>query len=544
MLKVFLVEDEIVVREGIKNNINWAEHGFLFCGEASDGELAYPMIQNIKPDIVITDIRMPFMDGLELSRLIKREMPNIKIIILSGYGEFDYAKEAINIGVTEYLLKPISGVDLVKSLKKIGDLIKKEMEEKENLVKFKREMQEYEAEERRRLFIELVSGTSSLSSLLQKGKELNLELSAMVYNIILFTLDVPRQTVRDPQELMDTELELDALFEQDDQTFKFNLYIEGIAILIKGSTVEEIRATQEHYIKQIKEIMNQRNRISYFGGIGIPVTRLGELPVSFREASRASAYRYIWDTNEILDSQSISEEGIGMNQPRVSPIAEAHLNKTKVVDFLKSGNKEDVKYFVEEYLKSMGSDHMNSILFRTALIKDMYYIVNGYLEGMGKGCDFIEQPFKDKTQLNRMVLSLNLSKKYIEKIFLQAMEYRDEIMTTHYNDIIHRAKDFIHENYQREDLSLNVVSSSVFISPSHFSAVFSQRTGETFIKYLTDLRMNKAKELLRHTSMRTSEIGYAVGYKDPHYFSYLFKKTQNSTPKQYRYQNTPKEEEG
>lgn len=145
MLKVFLVEDEIVVREGIKNNINWLEHGFQFCGEASDGELAYPMIQTMKPDIVITDIRMPFMDGLELSRLIKREMPIIKIIILSGYGEFEYAKEAINIGITEYLLKPISGADLIKSLKNVGDNILKELEEKANLEKFKREMREYEA---------------------------------------------------------------------------------------------------------------------------------------------------------------------------------------------------------------------------------------------------------------------------------------------------------------------------------------------------------------------------------------------------------------
>lgn len=95
-IKVFLVEDEMVIRRGIKNSIDWEKEGYIFCGEASDGELAYPMIIKEKPDILITDIRMPFMDGLELCKLVKKELPNIKILILSGYDEFDYAKEAGN----------------------------------------------------------------------------------------------------------------------------------------------------------------------------------------------------------------------------------------------------------------------------------------------------------------------------------------------------------------------------------------------------------------------------------------------------------------
>ncbi len=96
-IKIFLVEDEIIIRQGIKKNINWQQEGFDFVGEASDGELAYPLIQNTKPDILITDIKMPFMDGLELSRLVKKELPDIKILVLSGYNEFEYAQEAINL---------------------------------------------------------------------------------------------------------------------------------------------------------------------------------------------------------------------------------------------------------------------------------------------------------------------------------------------------------------------------------------------------------------------------------------------------------------
>lgn len=121
MLKIFLAEDEIVMREGIRNNIAWQEEGFEFVGEASDGELAYPMIQKLKPDILITDIRMPFMDGLELSRIVKQELPDTSILILSGYGEFDYAKEAISIGVEDYLLKPVTSAQLLEAIRRIAE---------------------------------------------------------------------------------------------------------------------------------------------------------------------------------------------------------------------------------------------------------------------------------------------------------------------------------------------------------------------------------------------------------------------------------------
>lgn len=126
MIKVFLVEDEVIMREGIRQNIDWGAEGFEFVGEASDGELAYPLIQKSKPDILITDIQMPFMDGLELSRLVKQEMPKIKIIILTGYDEFEYAKEGIDIGITEYLLKPIASAKLLEAVRKVGELVREE----------------------------------------------------------------------------------------------------------------------------------------------------------------------------------------------------------------------------------------------------------------------------------------------------------------------------------------------------------------------------------------------------------------------------------
>lgn len=149
-VKIFLVEDEIVIRNGIKNSIEWEKEGYEFVGEASDGELAYPMIVKERPDILITDIKMPFMDGLELSRLVRKELPELKILILSGYDEFDYAKEAISLGVTEYLLKPVSSAKLLETLKGVSVIIEQEREERDLLKRYSEGMKESTEHEKMR----------------------------------------------------------------------------------------------------------------------------------------------------------------------------------------------------------------------------------------------------------------------------------------------------------------------------------------------------------------------------------------------------------
>ncbi len=152
--KVFLVEDEIVTREGIRDNVDWKANGFDYCGEAADGETALLLLRTVKPDILITDIKMPFMDGLQLGKIVREHMPWIKIIILSGHDEFEYAKEAINIGVTEYLLKPITVQDMHKVLQKLGRQLDQERKEQENFQKMQEQLEENQAMLRERPFVE------------------------------------------------------------------------------------------------------------------------------------------------------------------------------------------------------------------------------------------------------------------------------------------------------------------------------------------------------------------------------------------------------
>ncbi|HOL84978.1 MAG TPA: response regulator, partial [Thermoclostridium caenicola] len=188
MFKVFLVEDENVVREGIRRNIQWEQYGFHYTGDASDGELALPMIREIQPDLLITDIKMPFMDGLTLIKLVRDELPRTKIVIISGYDDFTYAQQAIRMGVDQYLLKPITKDKLVEILAELHKKMMEERQQQEYIEHFRREAQEYENFSRRRFFERIVTGALSESEIINTAESMNIDICAPFYNIVLFSL--------------------------------------------------------------------------------------------------------------------------------------------------------------------------------------------------------------------------------------------------------------------------------------------------------------------------------------------------------------------
>ena len=188
LLKVFLVEDECVVREGLRDCIDWERYGFEFCGDAPDGELALPQIRKLRPDILITDIKMPFMDGLALSKLVCAELPETRIILISGHNDFEFAQEAIEIGVEQYLLKPVTKASLLKTLEDVSRKIDEEREQKDYLRRFQQEGPEYEQFARRKFFEQITSGTLRVSEIYEQAKKLQIDIDAEGYTVILLTL--------------------------------------------------------------------------------------------------------------------------------------------------------------------------------------------------------------------------------------------------------------------------------------------------------------------------------------------------------------------
>lgn len=549
MLKIFLAEDEVVVRETIKRMIPWEELGFELVGEAADGEMALPLLIRQQPDLLITDIKMPFMDGLTLARLAKKEIPGLKVVILSGYDDFNYAKQAIGIGVEDYLLKPITKNALIERLSEIRSRYEHEKTQKEYYEKFQREMQAYEKNSSRDFFEALVGGSMDMMEVYKRAEKLGLDIVAEAYNVLIFTMDCDEDFSGQRDEYSSWEAEslelLENFFAGHSSAMLFRSNIFSYGVLLKGQR-ETIEENTRACVDEIRKILSRQDgRREWFLAVGQSVERLSQIQKSYHTALRAFSQRYLYDENilyydemetmEHPGGQAETEDNAYLQKVDVNALNPAILQK-----FLSNGLQEETENFVKDYFYAIGQEPMESLVFRNYVILNVRFSVISFIKGLG--CDTNEMESADTEEvLAESGKNMESAIAYAKKMISQAIEIRDQNSGNKNRSILKTAVDFIDSHYMDEEISLNTVANVANVSSNHFSALFSQNMGQTFIEYLTTLRMNKAKELLRCTGMRSSEIAGEIGYKDAHYFSYLFKKTQGMTPSDYRKAREDKE---
>lgn len=531
-IKVFLVEDEVIIRSGVKKSINWEQEGYEFVGEASDGELAYPMILKEKPDILITDIRMPFMDGLELSRLVKKELPDIKILILSGYDEFEYAKKAIKIGVTEYLLKPISAAKLTEVLNAVAETIRQENEEKNLLETYFAEMRENTERDKMRLFEKLLMGDLSMGEILEAGERFGMNLGASCYKIVLFKILANLENHVYAEQMVDACSSVEQAASMMEGVYVFQRGVEGWAFLLTAQDEKSMEESAKILYQNLKQAMKNYTQLEYFGGIGSTVPRIRSLKQSFREADRAFAARFVEEANQIISQKEFEksqmEEGLKMQG-----VVQIGKSREMLQKFLSNGTREEVKAFSDAYISRIEEENIRSTMVRQYFVIDVCIVILSFCERISSA-NRLQEEAEELQKMMQKIHSLSEIKKYVVRLLNEAIELRDAESGRRYSDLIAAAKKEIENHYMTEEISLNTVAISVGMSPSYFSSIFSKEAGKTFVEYLTEVRIEKAKEFLMCSSMKTSEIGYEVGYKDPHYFSYIFKKVQGCSPKEYR----------
>ena len=535
MLKVFLVEDESVVREGLRDNIPWQQWGYRFVGEAGDGEMALPLIQKTQPDVLLTDIKMPFMDGLSLSRIVHQEFPDMKIIIISGHDDFEYARQAINVGVEQYLLKPITRVTLHKVLEELKAKIEAEREQKNYQEKYRDETREYEQFSRTNFFVKLFEGRMPVQDIYEEAAGLSLKINAPCYNLLMFSIQekkVGGSGGPESEAFARIREELLQYFVRYPEYLVFRWNINTYGVLIKGGA-EQMRELTGRCLDNVQRLCQPVEQdIDWYAAVGDPVERLSMLSECYGKVNHLFAYRFLMPSTHILTKEATDNYIPLEASGSIGDIDSSKVAPELIRDFLQQGNHDEIAEFVDNWLHSL-QEALKSKLFRNYLIFHVHFVAVAYIESIGYDkAEFLE--ILGEEQLQEINLSAEELAPYIRNILEKAMELRDRVSDRQSKKILKRALDYIEENYTQETLSLNTVAGEVNVSANYFSAIFSQAMEVTFIEYVTQKRMDKAKKLLHQTEKQSGDIALEVGYKDPHYFSFVFKKTQGCTPREYR----------
>lgn len=538
MLKIFLVEDESIIRETLRDTVPWAQYGYEFAGEAGDGEIALPLIRQRKPDVLITDIKMPFMDGLALSKLVSQEFPEMKIVIISGYDDFDYAQQAIQIGVERYLLKPITKNALLAVLEEIREKIEGERASREYMTQFRREAQEYDQYTRRVFFERIVTGQLSVPQMYEEARKLDIDLRAQCYNIAFFS--VPPE--RSGAGYSETAARLrDALLEH---FLKYPEYIllhwnlTTYAILLKGDRRRMPELTRLCVTAVQSQYAAHAPGQDWYVATGRPTQRLSALPACFDEVSRLWAYRHILPEQHVLTTDTVNFlSSAGGNAALNGLNGLDRLDARKVdpavlIGVMQSAGAQEIVSFTGEYVRSV-EEALSSKPFCQYLMLSARFTAARFAASLGLPQKDLFSDLDCMDMIGHNVTAEDL-KNFLTAVLLRAADLRDQASNSQCGNLMKQAAAYIDAHFTEEAVSLNQVAQEVNISANYLSAIFSQELGTTFTEYLTGKRMEFAKELLRSSDKRSGEIAAAVGYRDAHYFSFLFKKTQGCTPRSYR----------
>jgi two-component system response regulator YesN len=520
--KVLLVEDEIVTREGIRENVDWESVGFEFCGEAQDGEVALPLIEKTQPDVLITDIKMPFMDGLQLCKIVKEQMPWIKIIILSGHDEFEYAQSAVKLGVSEYLLKPISAVELQSVLQNVAGVLDQERKERDKLKALQGRAMDVLALKKERLLLDLVVGGLSSSEAIEQYGEIGLKMIAQYYLVILIKVDLFKNNNHlDPKTRHKIQQIVTELTDMHQGAFYANKSVEEVLLIMMGDDPQQLQEDGQFLADLIRKDIDTSLGYRVTFSLGSIQERLANIHLSFADALANSNHstRSVW-------SDSDYETGKLMETPK--------LNQKAVERYLRSGLINEFDVFFDQYLEDISEAALHSTLIKNYLFVDFILTSAEFVSELGGEETKVIPMMADVESLMTDLQTADQIKEALGDLVTAVITFRNNQPNHEVEDLIFEAKLYIDAHFSESNLLLEDVATSVNLSPSHFSTIFGRETGESFKNYLTRIRIERAKELLRTTNLKCSEVAYQSGYSDPHYFSYAFKKSTGIPPLQFR----------
>ncbi len=532
LYRIMLVDDEEEVRTAIIRKIDWEKLGFVVVGDAENGQDALEKIDQLEPDVIMTDIRMPYMDGLTLASRIRQKYPAIKILIFSGYDDFEYAQQAIKLNVTEYILKPVNVEELSEILTRVRMNLDEEIEQLRD-VRLLRERYRSSLPILRELFLnDLVrdsTGRDTEARLREYGVDI-LDARKWVVAVVEPEPDASHKghelSIHKEQELIPISVR-QLLVDHLKDYYRLETFnsAAGIAVIVAVEGDNSLTALIDQFgaiCKETRRILETTITI----GIGQGCTDLSQMSRSYQSAVDALGYKAIvgaGSTIYINDMEPVSRGRLLLDTK----------DESDLINAVKFGPESEITEILRRITAKMDDVKVHSSQCQMYL----FSIVNCLTRLMQRHDLDIAELFDRQDPYTELAVEGLRREEFLEKITQLACRMHQSMSQERDNTtkkVILEAKQYIQEHYQNPDLSVEAMCRQLHMSPAYFSTVFKKETGQTYINYLTEIRLEKAVELLNTTKDKTYVIAQKVGYQEQNYFSYVFKKRFGVSPTRYR----------
>lgn len=517
---ILIVDDERTIRERIVSKIN-KHQKFIVAGEAENGVDALDFLEKRAVDVVLTDIKMPFIDGIALTKQIRSEYPKIKIAFISGYNEFEYAKAAIKLNVISYLSKPVTDEEINQCLKKMEKALDEEYQMVYNRERLENIYQKYLPALVENQFNLLLSDTDITDEKLLQFQAFNINLTTGQFLTGIVEFDHHQDFLQiEKLKIFVINLMKRKFYEYDD-LYYFNTGF-GLVFIVKNDSIDVTDMIV--ILHDLIAMKNEFSKIKIRIGISEIFHDFKQFPNYILQARKVLSYSNYLNIDDVMYYKDITTR----------KKATIQLSKDEIIEIshtLKFKSLEDIHQLFKRLM-----DNQN--LHQGYLLNKQYYIINlvnifvEFAEALHVNLnELLDKQLFEK--LNRLDQLKDIFQ-YLEQLALKIRNKNCESSKSKVNQILQSAISYLENHYDDSSLNMDMVCDQLGISVSYLSILFKKEQETTFNKYLINIRINKAKELLKYSNLKIVEIAQRIGYNDVYYFSYSFKKNTGCSPREYR----------
>lgn len=521
--RILLVDDEEELRAGIRRKIDWEALGFELAGEAANGEDALEAAEQLKPDVLLTDIKMPFMDGLTLCRQLKQQLPAIRIVIFSGFDDFEYARQAIGMNVFEYLLKPLTAAELTDVLQRLREDMDTQRAQRQDVEKLRSSYEETLPVLRGLFYTRLLNGQMKQNQIAERAARYEIHLIGTQW----VTARVHVSNMGDDLDEL-VLLSLRTFFEEnialEGCEFRWLLYDDDLAVIASFEQEADVYALLGE-LERVRILAETILRLQLTVGMGQAVDQLEQIAASAQGAKSALNYQVLLGSSRTIY--------IGDLEPScTATINFGAAEEDELVNAVKLGSPEQIRALIQRWMRA-SKEQISLGQFQCFFWELVTCLIRLAKEREVPLEEVFENDFAGAVSLTDFQSPEELGS-WVEKrcLRLQEMLRCQRSYTT--TRTVDKAREYIQQNYTSCDLSVEVLCDHLHLSSAYFSTLFKRETGMSFTAYVTKVRMEAAANLLRDTEEKTYLIAEQTGYQDPNYFSYVFKRYFSTSPSKYR----------